>query len=169
VKAADHAIARGAFSDGLRFAQIARTIAISRTELKCLLTVITRALQDIGPTVSLAQTAARRHSTASPIKKDLIALNTNSRVSAYLQLKNSTEEALEKLSKTSIKPGDNGNNEKNQLLVHQQPSAKLNWQPSYVASKLQDESESSNEDENENVFAKKKIKPVQQKSQCIIC
>jgi hypothetical protein len=161
VKAADQAISRGAFGDGLRFAQIASPLAHSKAELRVLLLVITRALHDIGPTVAFNQMkkgGGRTGSFTGPASGKDVASNKaspfNSRVSAYLQLKITTENALEKLSKgTSVKPEEAQSGNKNRLVIKKQPSARLNWQPSYVASKLNDESD-SDEDETEKLVKK---------------
>eukprot|EP00981_Chlorochromonas_danica_P015276 scaffold11522_cov239-Ochromonas_danica.AAC.3 len=158
VKAADQAVSRGAFGDGLRFAQIASTMAINKAELKVLLLVISRALHDIGPTVSLAQTNRRQSITSSNKSPHRllptgpgagISAAANSRVSAYLQLKVNTEAALDKISRNvSVKPEEAATGNKNRLVISKQPSARLNWQPSYVASKLNDDDDSDDDDED---------------------
>lgn len=124
-----------------------------------LLLVISRALHDIGPTVSLAQVqATRRYSQSAPSPaKPKPVPGANSRVSAYMQLKVNIENSLERISKgASIKPEEAMTGNKNRLVINKQPSARLNWQPSYVASKLQNDSDSEDEDEVSSRSVKQK-------------
>lgn len=165
VKAADQAISRGAFGDGLRFAQIAAPFALSKAELRVLLLVITRALHDLGPTMGLNQMKKggnRGGSFSGPSsskdgsKQSSPVNQMSSRASAYLQLKISTENALEKLSKgASVKPEEAQTGNKNRLVINKQPSARLNWQPSYVASKMKDDSNSDSSDSESEKPVKK--------------
>lgn len=151
VKAADQAISRGAFSDGLVFAQSAALLAVGKAELRVLLEVIKRALQDINPPTKNISHTARRLSKSFSSTNDF---DQNSRIAAYTQLKLNTEMLLEKYSKpTKIEsniPGIPGSMA-NRTLMIRQPSARLTWQPSYVASKKRHNS-SDDDDEDDSEF-----------------
>ena len=135
VKAADQAISRGAFNDGLQFAQSAAKLAVSKEELRVLLMVISRAVRDISA-ANGGTTGARRMSTTF---NNLGTSNSNSnaesnfnnntevgqRMSTYIQLKISTEAALEKLSKGAVKSEEVTPGNKNRLVIHKQPSGKF--------------------------------------------
>lgn len=143
VKAADQAISRGAFNDGLAFVQEAATLAVSKPELKVMVDVISRALRDLAPVNTGKLThAVRRLSRQFNSSQEF---DQNSRIAAYLQLKLSLEAQLEKL--VGPKPLDKGGpgGPRNPALINKQPSARLNWQPSYVASK-QDEDDDEEEE-----------------------
>lgn len=154
VKAADQAISRGAYNDGLVFVNNAVPLAVSKPELKVLLEVINRGLVDITQSVKATQTQFRRLSRSfSPNEQ------VGNRIASYMNLKLSTEAALEKLTKGSApsikeEPGRKSNKSPGPggapMLSNRQPSARLNWQPSYVASrKLADD-----DDEEKNKFSK---------------
>jgi hypothetical protein len=146
VKAADQAISRGAFTDGLRFAHAASKIALSKEELRILLSVISRALRDIN---------AAQDNTMS-VRKISMSFNTSNdmeqfhhRITNYLQLKIQTEAALERLNKDKVNTTEVTPGNKNRLIIQRQPSAKLTWQPSYVASRLNEDSDDSDDEEEE--------------------
>lgn len=158
VKAADQAISRGAYNDGYQFAQSAAKLAVSKEELRVLLLVINRAVRDLSNTIPnlAAIGSTRRKSVAAngngvngnPTVQDLIKSNAPEaqRMMPYVQLKVQTEAALEKLSKGAVKSDDAAaSGHKNRLIINKQPSGKLNWQPSYVASKMLDDSDSDSD------------------------
>jgi hypothetical protein len=151
VKAADQAISRGAFSDGLRFAQNASKNAVNKEELKILLMVISRALRDITAT---AEGGGVNGSGGMSVKRLSLSYSNNqdmeqfhTRVTSYLKLKMETESALERLSKGHITPGEVTPGNRNRLVIQKQHTVKLTWQPSYVASKMAEDSSSDEEDE----------------------
>ena len=162
VKAADQAISRGAFNDGLIFAQSASGLGISKAELRVLLEVITSALQDLAPAPTPGIVTARLSKGIRRLSKSfgspqvspqvstvnfsaMAAADPNSKLGAYLQLKSKTELALEKMTMVPagarpMLPGGNVDAQgfgsaKNRMLMNREPSARLTWQPSYVASK----------------------------------
>lgn len=161
VKAADQAISRGAYNDGFQFAQSATKLAVSKEELRVLLQVINRAVRDLSnimPNLAAIGSTRRRSISGTgtglngnPSVQELINSNAPEaqRMMPYLQLKIQTEAALEKLSKVAVRPEDaSGSGTKNRLVLNtKQPSGKLNWQPSYVASKLMDDSDSDSDTE----------------------
>lgn len=133
VKAADQAISRGAFNDGLQFAQSAAKLAVSKEELRVLLMVISRAVRDItaangGLNATNSSTGRRMSSTFNAGGTPNNAENNfgnsevSQRMSTYIQLKISTEAALEKLSKGAVKSEEVTPGNKNRLVIHKQPS-----------------------------------------------
>lgn len=134
VKAADQAISRGAFSDGYSFVETAATLAVTRPELKVLVDVLSRALRDLNPTGQRQQSSiGRRMSRSFNISNPFD--QSAGRISAYMQLKINTEIKLEKLTVTPTKDSSG----KAGFRAHH--SAQLNWQPSYVMSKMLDSSD----------------------------
>jgi len=152
VKAADQAISRGAFNDGLAFVQAAQQYARSRPEWRVLLDVITRALGDIAPppTTKLGH-GLRRLSKSFSINNDHD--QTSLKIAAYMQLKIATEAKLDLMNgsgKIDEEDPKSPGGTKNRQFINRQPSGRLNWQPSYVASKknqFSDDSSSSEEEE----------------------
>jgi len=135
VKAADQAICRGAFNDGLMFVDKAARMAVSKSELRVLIAVISRALDDLSPQLQKTHGKVRRLS----FNRSNALTNT---IAAYMQLKINAEAALDKVSKSSnISAKISSDAEmplspvSNRIIVSRQPSAKLNWQPSYVAAR----------------------------------
>lgn len=163
VKAADQAISRGAFSDGLRFTQAAAELAESKPELAMLLKVISIAIRDIA---SIGGVPQRRNSGSfvAGVGSSPMSLSTNNNNpqtrsqglrSEYLKLKIAMEAKLEKLSKGHVKAEEASPGNKNRLVISKQPSARLTWQPSYLASK-QDDSSSDDDSSEEDKVEKKK-------------
>lgn len=146
VKAADQAISRGAFTDGLRFAASASKLALTKEELRVLLMVISRALRDINAAQDNS-ISVRRKSMSFNASNDMEQFHH--RITNYLQLKISTEAALERLGKDKATPAEVTPGNRNRLVIQKQPSARLTWQPSYVVSRLNEDS-SSDEEEDED-------------------
>lgn len=162
IKAADQAISRGAFNDGLKFVDTASNLAVSKLELRVLIAVVSRALDDLNPQLKISSGKSRRIS----FNRSKTITNT---IAAYMQLKINAEAAFGKVSKTAS--GKNGSNEggtplptaTNRILVSRQPSAKLTWQPSYVAAR-------NSETEEGHIKAKQQQKVnSSEKSNCAIC
>lgn len=165
VKAADQAICRGAYNDGLKFVDMASNLAVNKSELKVLIAVISRALDDLSPQLKIGNGKTRRLS----FNRGKALTNT---VAAYMQLKINAEAALGKVSKTvnlsssaSIRTTPaSGVDEltplpaSNRILVSRQPSAKLTWEPSYVAAR------------NNSEINSQKVKPnlKSEKSNCAV-
>ena len=156
VKAADQAISRGAFTDGLRFAHSASKLALTKEELRVLLMVISRALRDINAAQDNSM-SVRKVSMSFNASNDMEQFHH--RITNYLQLKMSTEAALERLSKDKVQTSEVTPGNKNRLIIQKQPSARLTWQPSYVASRLNEDSSDEEDDDDEetkktSLFAK---------------
>jgi hypothetical protein len=181
VKSADQAISRGAFSDGLHFTQSAAELAESKAEIVMLLKIISMAVRDLGQMLGgLSQMQPRRNSfIASTPNPNLNNTNNNTNnnnnnnnnthpssglKSEYLKLKVAMEAKLDKLSKGHVKAEEASPGNKNRLLISRQPSERLTWQPSYLASKQDSEDDDDDEENsiNSNAAAAKK------KSFCII-
>ena len=162
IKAADQAICRGAFNDGLKFVDTASNLAVSKLELRVLIAVVSRALDDLNPQVKTNSVKTRRIS----FNRSKTITNT---IAAYMQLKINAEAAFGKVSKTSSEKcgtGEGGNAlpaATNRIIVSRQPSAKLTWQPSYVASR------SSEMEERSNKVKQQPKHPAGDKSSCAIC
>lgn len=141
VKAADQAISRGAFTDGFMFVESAVELAVTRPELRVLLDVINRALRDLnanGATkvpMSFGRRISRSFTVGNPWDQ------ANNRIAAYLQLKLNVESAVEKLTVKSPEKRSELMADARKNGFKTQHSAQLNWQPSYVASKMSDNSE----------------------------
>jgi len=151
VKAADIAISRGAYTDGLRFAQSSSKFAVSKEELRVLLLVISRALRDINSSIEI-HAHGRRRSLSFSTTTDM---EQQARIASYIQLKLTTEASLEKLTKGVVTPGEVTPGNKNRLVIKKQPSARLTWQPSYVASKLNEDNSDDDDDDEEEEVKKK--------------
>lgn len=104
-----------------------------------MLDVISRALHDISQTTRLNHSVRRNIARSFSCDFD----QTNGRVAQYLQLKISTEAALEKMTKGNKITEESA---KNRMVISRQPSAKLTWQASYVASKMDNDSEADDDD-----------------------
>jgi len=135
VKAAEQAICRGAFNDGLNFVDKAAKMAVTKSELRVLIAVISRALDDLSPQLKKSNGKVRRLS----VNRSNALTCT---IAAYMQLKINAEAALDKVSKSSNVTAKLSSDAEvspipvsNRIIVSRQPSAKLNWQPSYVAAR----------------------------------
>lgn len=74
----------------------------------------------------------------------------------YLKLKIAMEAKLEKLSKGHVKAEEASPGNKNRIVISKQPSARLTWQPSYLAQNENQDSSDEEEDSDEEDGAKKK-------------
>jgi hypothetical protein len=147
LKAADQAISRGAFSDGLGFVEAASLLAVTKPELKVMQDVIARALRDInrdiGPTLRQGSTTTLLAATARKVihgsggSGEGSSLPTNAQtkgiIAAYTALQEKTQASLDKFAKNNPGNGSSG--------ARGGGDARLNWQPSYVASHMGDASE----------------------------
>jgi hypothetical protein len=179
VKAADQAISRGAFSDGFRFTQAAADLAESKPELNMLLKVISMAIRCISKqNASIGVMPARRLSgsfvaPAPPLTASSNNYNSTSNSNnnsnnnstqgqghglraEYLKLKIAMEAKLEKLSKGHVKAEEASPGNKNRIVISKQPSARLTWQPSYLAQNENQDSSDEEEDSDEEETVKKK-------------
>lgn len=134
LKAADQALSRGAFSDGLIFLETACKLAVSKPELKVTSDVITRALRDIVPPPIMKTAASIRR----PNNKAFAVIGVNNeqlnlKIEAYKALQARIQVRLEKIL----------NNNKSNVLGGKAPGdVRLTWQPSYVASRMNEFSDS---------------------------
>lgn len=163
IKAADQAISRGAFNDGLKFVDTASNLAVSKLELRVLIAVVSRALDDLNPQINKNISGKSRRVSFNRSKT---ITNT---IAAYMQLKINAEAAFGKVSKTSsgknapIEGGIPLPTATNRILVSRQPSAKLTWQPSYVAAR------NSETEEGQNKAKQQQKVHSSEKSNCAIC
>jgi hypothetical protein len=134
LKAADQAISRGAFSDGLMFVEAATKLAVTKPELKVISDVISRALRDIAPISNAKIAQSVRKVTHKSFAGTTDA--ANSKIAAYMELQSGVQARLDKFAK-------NGPN--NVLGGKPGHDVRLTWQPSYVASKMGDNSDSDDD------------------------
>lgn len=145
IKAADQAISRGAFSDGLSFLEAAQKVAVTKPELKVLNDVIARALRDIGPisnakisaTVRKVANRSFRQPSSSPSASALTD-PSHGKQQAYLQMQAKTQAQLDRFAQ---------NSQANVLGKKGPKDVRLTWQPSYVASRM---GEYSDDDSDED-------------------
>lgn len=158
VKSADQAIARGAFSDGLSYLQMARPLAVSKAELGVLLDVVNAALKDLQPT-GLAEKMRRVGVSLQQVKT---ADNQSKHQQGFTRLKLELTKTIEsynrgesrQTNKNMFDMSNLNDASKNSVYFHnigrsgstfsirnRQTSTKLTWQPSYVSKKKQKESE----------------------------
>jgi class 3 adenylate cyclase len=74
----------------------------------------------------------------------------------YLKLKIAMEAKLEKLLKGHVKAEEASPGNKNRIVISKQPSARLTWQPSYLAQNENQDSSDDEEDSDEEETVKKK-------------
>jgi len=134
LKAADQAISRGAFSDGLVFMEAATKLAVTKPELKVVSDVIQRALRDIAPISNAKIAQSVRRVTNKSFGGTTEA--ANSKIAAYMELQTKTKAALDRFAR---------NGPSNVLGGKAPNDARLTWQPSYVASKMGENSDSDDE------------------------
>lgn len=152
-KAADQAISRGAFSDGLHFATSATDLAESKPEITMLLRVINLATTEIsstGPGALGRKNSVLGAASPSVTRKAMVLGPRQQMAEKYYILKSKLEEKLKKLSKDFLKTEEASPGNKNRLIISKQPSAtKLTWQASYVYSKLAKDDDDDDDDEEE--------------------
>jgi hypothetical protein len=152
LKAADQAISRGAFNDGLVFVEAAAKMAVTKPELKVVSDVIARALRDIAPISNAKIAASVRKVTHKSFGGTTDA--ANSKIAAYLDVQAKVQASLDKFAKNS----------NNNVLGGKAPNdARLTWQPSYVASKM-----SEVDSDDESASAKKPGSKAPSSSFCVI-
>lgn len=182
LKAADQAISRGAFSDGLGFIEDAFRFAFIKPELTVLADVINRALHDIEPIKNskISKTIKKivnKQSfgiadTNNNIATTTATINTNvqSKILAYTEILNKVEIKLNNFAKNApakllTTTGSNSNSKNN----NKGPTeARLNWQPSYVASRMNENDNESDGDEPQSWKRKKPKQNRDDKSYCSI-
>lgn len=151
IKAADQAISRGAFSDGLVFLEAAHKLALTKPELKVLSDVIGRALRDLGPisTGNAKIAASVRKVTERSFRSSAMAAHPASgKQKAYLAMQAKVQAQLDKIA----------NNQKQNVLGGNRNGgdAKLTWQPSYVASRMSEHSECDDDQDTPRTAQQKK-------------
>lgn len=144
IKAADQAISRGAFSDGLSFLEAAQKVAVTKPELKVLNDVIARALQDIGPVNNAKITATVRKVANRSFRQSGNSGNGNGltdprhgKQQAYIQMQTKIHAQLERFAQ---------NRQQNTMGKKTPKEVRLTWQPSYVASRMGEISDESDDD-----------------------
>ena len=179
LKAADQAISRGAFSDGLGFIEDAFRFAFIKPELTVLADVLNRALHDIEPiknskisknikkivnkqSFGIADTNNNTATTAT------INTNVQTKILAYTDILNKVEIKLNNFAKNApakLLTTSNSNSKSN----NKGPTeARLNWQPSYVASRMNENDNESDGDEPQSWKRKKPKQNTDDKSYCSI-
>lgn len=134
LKAADQAISRGAFSDGLVFMEAATKLAVTKPDLKVVSDVINRALRDIAPISNAKIAQSMRKLNHKSFVSGGMMDGANSKIAAYMKLQTHVQGKLDQFAK----------NGPSNVLGGKQ-DARLTWQPSYVASKMSENSESDDD------------------------
>ena len=129
LKAADQAISRGAFSDGLVFAKSAFKMADTVPEFDVILEVIQGAVEDMSA-VPLNSSGSEKDS-ASIAARESIASSENKTAAAYKKLKKEVELA----SVGARRKAEELGRAAKVALLRGNSSQVLTWQPSYIASK----------------------------------
>lgn len=159
IKAADQAISRGAFSDGLFFLEAAQKMAVTKPELKVLSDVIARALRDIAPPTAAKITTTVRKVTNMSFRgaASSSADPRHGKQQAYQNMQARTQAQLDKFAQ---------NNANNVLGGKGPGDVRLTWQPSYVASRMGENSEGDDDDTPR--AGRKKSSPSNQEDCCNI-
>jgi hypothetical protein len=139
VKAADQAIHRGAFSDGLNYVQTAAKISISADKRSILLRVVDRAIIDLEPKMSfsLKLGGSRKH---YPNTQAVSASTPTSELYKYKAIREQLEQALTECTQNEA------TYKENELFIRECPRDQENavdtkqtfedvWEPSYTAGK----------------------------------
>ena len=161
VKSADQAICRGAFSDGLTFLQASATVAVAKAELRVLIDVINRAINDLQlilspPSKGSSKKDRKFAKRLADISLCLDESDIIKRIMEYDALKIEVEASLTRMSHPSMADTVGTANavsmasqKMSSAKFKKQLSSKLNWQPSYVASKFSVDDDDDDEDDEE--------------------
>lgn len=144
VKAADQAIYRGAFSDGLNYVQSAAKLEMDANNVKVLIRVINRAIQDLEPKGFFSGFGKKKAQTASDT---VLANAVASELEGFKDVKTKLENVLKELDPNGAKYSDIESNHpsrkaslaNSEVENSKSPMKGQNlldaWEPSYTAGK----------------------------------
>jgi hypothetical protein len=158
LKAADQALSRGAFSDGLVFTKASMKLATELAELTVLVEVIEGAIAEMMANDASIKVASKPVGLLTAVDLSTATKPTavNKTIIEYQKLKKDAELAIVKLRKAEAQDSHAA---KIALLKGRSANEGLSWQPSFIASKRESShtnlSQDDDDDEEEGGVEKK--------------